>query len=588
MMTASPVRSLQQAGHESSLWLPSSSPSFGEYPTTSYSGSSLSREDGAALPSGRHKSNPTNSLASRPSKTVQSAPLEPDVGDDPFFGSSLALHSDRDRTDVNSFCSTNTLALGPFSNFQRSQTLASIPPLEESTQPSVDDASSRPQNLAKRTRTDADHDDLASPILGKKRSTPYQKARASEDSSKEAASPNLSPSFISIDVSQRPATSTGHRRLSYSSSMPSARPFASSTAGLVKLPLKLPRPQLQILSDPYKDLNLHLRRHGLYTEAQTFAQAKIPTDYILHAYMTAMCGPTGLFEQTSQFLSRQQEEVARQMARSELQREKTDPCAKLPEALLLDVDTLDQAAEKDGVTPTHVFAIHPCTTTNKTDGETAASSSSSSKSPRKDGMLLPIHAMPYVLQCASLPALPSITPSTTTGIKEVPIVSLKVPQPQDFPLTHRFIYDHDATELMCNLLPISWITSTLNRENALNVNEGGDSRQDDQTSQQQQPEDLEQSSSRSSSLATSDPIVASSPETEPHPSNFTVAHTVHTLSQLQVIDLLRHAQTIQACWANGVAIGLLSELYWQTLDRAWNLVIASLKKKMGMTLVKGQ
>lgn len=48
---------------------------------------------------------------------------------------------------------------------------------------------------------------------------------------------------------------------------------------------------------------------------------------------------------------------------------------------------------------------------------------------------------------------------------------------------------------------------------------------------------------------------------------------------MPVPELLSYAYRIHATWANGVAIGVLSNEYWSTLDRVWSLIMAALGMK---------
>lgn len=312
------------------------------------------------------------------------------------------------------------------------------------------------------------------------------------------------------------------------------------------LPIKLPQPDIVILSDPYKDLTGHLRRHGLFAEAQAFAEAGVPANYVLHGYMTAATGgPPALLEQTSRLLVKHGQEVARQMAKSKLDHTTENAASALPDCLTFDVESLDPQAEEQGLTPTHIFALHSsmpvegrCGTPGPTPG---------------NGMLLPIHALAYVLQCVSLPALPSTSATqaaSTTGMRDIPVVSLRIPCPKAFPVMHRFIYNHNATELLCSLLPIRHITTTLNR---------------------------------SSSPFDGPNLEANSPTL---PKHFTITRAVQILSELPVSELLGYAKQVHAAWANGIAVGLLSHLYWSTLDRAWDMIVGAMTLKRGRQMLE--
>jgi hypothetical protein len=272
----------------------------------------------------------------------------------------------------------------------------------------------------------------------------------------------------------------------------------------------------------------------------------VPANYVLHGYMTAATGgPPALLEQTSRLLVKHGQEVARQMAKSKLDHTTQNAASALPECLTFDIESLDAQAEEQGLTPTHIFALH---SSMPAEGRSSTSGAASS-----NGMLVPIHALAYVLQCVSLPALPSTSAgqaASTTGMRDMPVVALRIPCPKAFPVMHRFIYDHNATELLCSLLPIRHITTTLNRDRS--------------------------------------PFDARTLEAEPKtlPKHFTVTRAVQILSDLPISELLGYAKQVHAAWANGIAVGLLSHLYWSTLDRAWDMIVGAMTLKRGREVLE--
>ncbi|CAO1615794.1 unnamed protein product [Parajaminaea phylloscopi] len=300
----------------------------------------------------------------------------------------------------------------------------------------------------------------------------------------------------------------------------------------IRLPLKLPPPDLHVLSSPYTDMRRHLIRHGMRSEADVYAD--LPPDYALHGYMTAIPGgPPALLQQSSLLLRQHHLEVARQMARSGLPPTSGRPGdvhaaeQTLPEALYFDFDSLNQQAVADSTLPTHVLAVH---------------SSVVSPGQRPAGMLIPIHSLPYILQCVSLTALPAtdIARAATAGTLEVPIVSILVPRPKDFPLTHRFIYNRDTMALLTDLLPVQAIDRLL--------------------------------VSRAPHLA------RALDEGQEGSSNDLLESCVDLLSQgTTESDLLEYLAKVHACWANGVAIGLAPSIYWDTLSKAWDFLISALQ-----------
>lgn len=382
----------------------------------------------------------------------------------------------------------------------------------------------------------------------RERPSPYERpqhlAGARYDTSDESSG------SISVHPLGSPFSATSYGDGDYPRRRHSAVQAANAQRPVTRIPKKLPPPNIHVLSDPYKDLAAHLRRHGLLAEANTFAHAGVPVDYVLHGYIsTAYGGPPALLEQTGKLLTRQPEEVSRQMSRSRVDDPRT-ASEQLPECLTFDVEMLDVEADAHGLIPTHVFAVTP---------------SILSEQGINNGILMPIHAMPYVLQCVSLPPLPATTApdARVTGTREIPVVSLKVPDPQNFFITHRFVYNHDNTELLCQLLPMRYITSTLNREVT-----------PDLVSPTYGPE-----ASTSSSAAAS---------SQRPPRNFTTARAINVLSKLSPGELFKHCRLVHSAWGNGVAIGLMSDVYWSTLDRAWDILIAALMLQRGRHVVEDE
>ncbi|PWN26291.1 hypothetical protein BDZ90DRAFT_51244 [Jaminaea rosea] len=341
------------------------------------------------------------------------------------------------------------------------------------------------------------------------------------------------------------------------------RPLAapsSSTNRQITLPIRLPPPALTILSDPYADLTLHLNRHGLRSEAETLG--KMPPDFILHNYLTIKGGPVGFLEQTMRLVERHGPEMGRQIGAA-ARRQQGNPGPgegdRLPEAVLLDTQMLDADAIASGLLPTHLLVVTPCLplsgpTSSSAGSSTPTPSSAISSSPpsHQQHVILPIHSLLYVLQCVSLPPLPRSSVPTSSSpageTLEIPVVSLKVPRPALFSLTHRFVYSHDTQALLMDLAPLERLAAILR------ARAGG--------------ERASQGAAPSSSSSTP-PIMI------PRPSRSEcqtlLAH------HCPAAELLGYAQKVHGAWANGVAIGLTTTVYWRTLERAWELVVGALR-----------
>lgn len=315
----------------------------------------------------------------------------------------------------------------------------------------------------------------------------------------------------------------------------------------LRLATDLPSPTIRAPTDPHRDFRGHLSRHGLGAEADAYAP--LPPDYVLHTYMTAISGgPPVLLEQSAQLLVRHESEVARQMSRSTL--DEVDPgqqagsfppdgpsksiAERLPESLYFDVEHLDPMASQNGVLPTHILALHP---------------SEAWKDIAPTGMLLPVHSLPYVLQCVSLPPLPpsdGLRASIAESL-ELPVVSVQLPRPDLFPMTHRFLYTRDPLRLLADLLPIQLLTKLACQHGVL-------TRQTESAASQGEPEDEAEEGVRKLGQS--------------------VELLTQQLSQPQLLD---YADKVRGCWLNGCAVGFVPQIYWTTLSKAWDFLIASLE-----------
>jgi hypothetical protein len=336
-------------------------------------------------------------------------------------------------------------------------------------------------------------------------------------------------------------TSSGLSASGRASSVSSVTPvkIASMFANTKRLPLRLPRPPLCLISDPHADLCLHLRRHGMDVEADEFATAEgITVQFALRGWIqTSLGGAIGLLNQTNVFLDKHASIV-----KTQLESAKTDHDQAVPSHFDIPVAELDEHADDNCLTPTHILAVH-------------GTGSSLEDPDEAKGLLIPCHALMYALQCVSLPAFPtSMARHEGETQRTLPVVSLRVPRPSYYPTLHRFLYHRDASALLVELLPMKHIA-----------------RHWDQVKSKEQLQQQEQHLSYASYLATSS---TTSPPTS----------ATDVLSHLPTQSLFGFAYKIHSAWANGVAIGLLEGTYWSTLDRAWNLIMAALSIKKARIL----
>ena len=119
-----------------------------------------------------------------------------------------------------------------------------------------------------------------------------------------------------------------------------------------RLPLRLPRPPICLISDPNADLCAHLRRHGLVIEADNYAESVadgMTADFALRTWITVSTGGAeGLLNQTNVFLSQHGLAVNEQIR----------PSASLPDHFSIPVADLDSLADNHCITPTHMLAVH--------------------------------------------------------------------------------------------------------------------------------------------------------------------------------------------------------------------------------------
>ncbi|KIM48682.1 hypothetical protein M413DRAFT_437866 [Hebeloma cylindrosporum] len=74
--------------------------------------------------------------------------------------------------------------------------------------------------------------------------------------------------------------------------------------------------------------------------------------------------------------------------------------------------------------------------------------------------LYPTHEIVLAANCTSLPSMPKSSAATAEGNTRrtvtLPIVGLRVPSPEAFPLLHAYLYTHDLPALQNMLLPAEW------------------------------------------------------------------------------------------------------------------------------------
>ncbi|KAJ6588522.1 hypothetical protein B0H19DRAFT_921767 [Mycena capillaripes] len=87
--------------------------------------------------------------------------------------------------------------------------------------------------------------------------------------------------------------------------------------------------------------------------------------------------------------------------------------------------------------PTHIFAVY-------NDAPLALGQ-------KRHVSLFPVHDLVMGVHCANLPALPRSRPSTTSSHATIPVVPLRLPSPETFPLLHAYLYTQQPAILLASL-----------------------------------------------------------------------------------------------------------------------------------------
>lgn len=269
----------------------------------------------------------------------------------------------------------------------------------------------------------------------------------------------------------------------------------------LRLPSHPSQPRFILHSDPAADLCAHLRRHAMLSEAQDFEEAEgITADFVLEAWIQSTSGGAKeLLRQTHTLFSQHLSNIDLQIG------------SCLPRSFHLPVgDGYDETTS-----PTHIVAIQ-----GKSDPRAAKT------------MLLPCHALMYVLQCGSLPKFPSSdSPTDQPSMRTLPVVLISVSRPADFLLLHQFLYTRDTDALFAELSPSQPIKC---------------------------PEQIDKADRQAGQRK--------------------IASTCSCAKcAISIQTLLGYIHRIQACSINGSEIGLLNAGYWSTLSRAWTSVTTALQ-----------
>jgi hypothetical protein len=334
-----------------------------------------------------------------------------------------------------------------------------------------------------------------------------------------------------------------------------------SFAHVKRLPLCLPKPPLTFISNPYVDLPEHVYRHGLIEDAKHFAMARgITVEFALSKwvqYSGSESSANGLLKMTCWLMDTFQETIKVQLAHAQARKEVLPKHFTIPTAELNEkVQECNAKSEKPSLPPTHVLAIH----------------SNQARAGEENGLLIPCHAVLYVLQCVSLPRFGESTVTLETcenddSVQSFPIVPILVPRPKEFVLLHQFIYNRDAAALLIELLPLQQIVLRAH-QNTLQY--------------QLATTSLNENTPYGSSLALFTNVILGIEEgVQLFCDKSASQYAIEFLSDQPAHDLFTIAYRINSVWANGVAIGFLDSSFWKALQTAWTLIVTALACKKG-------
>ncbi|TFK29475.1 hypothetical protein FA15DRAFT_345853 [Coprinopsis marcescibilis] len=191
----------------------------------------------------------------------------------------------------------------------------------------------------------------------------------------------------------------------------------------------------------------------------------------------------------------------------------------------------------NSVVPSHMVAVFG--PPPKTKPATATSSTAGPSKPRKV-TLFPIHSVVLASHCANLPPFPAASTSTepcSENTIRIPVRSLCLPSPDQYPHLAAYLYHKRTTALLNTLLP----------------------------SAAPQGLELNQTSSSSSKAG---PSMLSSFATR--------------LGRTFTFEmLLLHTMMVHGVWQNACALGIYDQGLWDTIDLAWEVLLTALSVSHG-------
>ncbi|WFD29500.1 hypothetical protein MSPP1_000509 [Malassezia sp. CBS 17886] len=322
----------------------------------------------------------------------------------------------------------------------------------------------------------------------------------------------------------------------------------------VLVPLVLAPPTIEANTNPFVHLPDHLDAHGLDIEASEFRRTNVSCEFVLEAFVSMHTGAAAPLPSHVASAAGEQLlallDAAMQSLNPHLRGQVTHyaqlgarslPSHKLLLPASVQLPCISNAKEgSDAVPmlPTHLLAVCPLARAGHPRTEPAfvlMAPDHHAHVVDAPCTLVPVHWLIYVLQCAHLPHAPraaddSASDALDSGAQDVPaadadvpFVVLSVPYPQHWAIIHRWLYTRDAGKLLATLLPLGV-------------------------------------------------VIAAVPSTR----DVSATQAIEALAGLSLAALLRIAVPIRGTWHNAHRIGIFSSVFWTTLSRAWDIVVAAI------------
>lgn len=320
------------------------------------------------------------------------------------------------------------------------------------------------------------------------------------------------------------------------------KPQSIRLPNFAKLPLKLPLPVLNAPTNPHDDLSQHLCRFGLHLEALEFKRSHVDCDFVLNTFLSIYRTPNEgscskhvrraarvtdsgelLMYSLLETLQKHEAKVRRQLQQT------SEGLAKVPGRVILPVSICIPWEEtvpgllksSPSAAPTHLAAI--C----KEASRVISKSGRQLNYNLSPSVIVPIHWIVYVLQCAFIPTDPALC---IIAKGHTPVIPITVPFPRHWAVIHRWLYTRDTSKLLISLVPLGIIVKRMSQRE------------------------------------------------KRHPK---LGDCLEALSHFSLSFLTVFLVKIRATWYNGKTIGIYSMDFWRTLVRAWDLVMGAVILRKG-------